>query len=299
MKAMKFKLSGVLVLLVSLVLPAAGPSVLYSAPEGEALNWETDWNKAFKDAAAAKRPVLVDFYTDWCPPCKKLAAVTFVDENMIGYFNKENYMLIKINPEKDRVAEDKFKVYSYPTLVVFNPAGAETDRILGFRTAEELIKILEDLKKGIGTLEDLLNRLEKIKEEKTQAAFDLRLEILAKYIARAAFPEALAMVDKIVALDKDNALKQASAALFQKGFIYYKWKKYKEAIDALTAIQKVYPEAAEAEEGYAAAAYYSEKLKDPALTLKILKEYVKLFPGTEYSESARKKIAELEKSAGN
>ncbi len=270
--------------------------LLLPADSETSLTWETDWNNTLKQAAQAQRPVFMDFYTDWCPPCKKLAAVTFPDPRMIDYFKKENYLLIKVNPEKDRAAEEKFKVYSYPTLIVFNPQGVEIDRVLGFRTAEELIEVLEEVKKGIGTLEDLLHRYEKVKGRKTAETIDLMSKIMEKYIARADYSKALEMVAQVVEADKDNSQKQASAALFQKGYIYYKWKKYPEAIEALTSIHKIYPASEEAEEGYAAAAFYSEKLKDPALTLKMLRDLVKIFPKGKYLQEGLKKIEELEKS---
>ncbi|NIM16010.1 MAG: thioredoxin fold domain-containing protein [Candidatus Aminicenantes bacterium] len=259
------------------------------------ITWETDWQKALKNAAANKQPVMMDFYTDWCPPCKRLTKTTFVDPKMINYFKKENYVLIKVNPEKDRAAENKFKVYSYPTLVIFNAKGNEIDRILGYQSTEELVKALEDLKKGIGTLEDLLNRYKKVKEKKTKETFGLMFRILDKYIARADYPDGLNLIGKIVEMDKDNAQKQASAALYQKGYIYYKWKKYKEAVNALLAIHKVYPDSREAFSGFAAAAYYSEKLNEPSLTLKILKDLVKRYPDNKNVERYKKKIEELEK----
>ena len=275
---------------------SAAQALLFPAAE---INWQTDWNSALQEAASAKRPVLMDFYTDWCPPCKKLASVTFKDNNMIDYFQKENYLLIKVNPEKDRLAEEKFKVYSYPTLVIFNGKGDEIDRLLGFKTTEQLVKALEDLKKGIGTLEDLLGRYEKNREQKTPEHFDLMFKIMRKYIARADYPEALDFVGRIVALDKDNTQKQASAAIYQKGYIYYKWKKYKEAVETLLSIQQAYPDSEDAEEGFAAAAIYSEKLDDPDRSLQILKDFVKQYPHSKYAAEAQKEIAKLEKPANH
>jgi thiol-disulfide isomerase/thioredoxin len=266
---------------------------------GTGVAWETDWSKALTGAAAASRPVLADFYTDWCPHCKKLDAVTFIDNSVIDYFNKENWVLVKINPEKDRTAEEKFKVYSYPTLIIFNAKGAEIDRILGFQAPADLIGALENLKKGIGTLEDLLGRQAKTKGQKTKENFELMSKIMEKYIARADYPAALEVVAQVVELDKDNAQKQASSALYQKGYIYYKWKKYKEAIDALLYIHQVYPGSEDAVEGYAAAAYYAGKIKDPGLALKIYREFLKTYPNSQYAEESKEKIAELEKTIDN
>lgn len=258
-------------------------------------NWKTDWKMSLKEAAANNQPVLIDFYTDWCPPCKKLNKTTFVDPKMNEFFRKEKYVLVKVNPEKDRVAESKFKVYSYPTLVLFNGKGKEIDRILGYRTTAQLIEALENLKKGIGTLEDLLAQQKKVAGQKTDENFKLMFKILEKYTARADYPQGLELIGKIIELDKDNGKKQASAAMFQRGYIFYKWKKYKEAVEALTSIHQVYPESEEAVGGFSAAAYYSTKLDDPALTLKIYKKLVKKYPDNKAAEYAAKQIVKLEK----
>jgi len=276
------------------IIVVIGQSLAFSNDRKETLHWETDWNKALKEAAQSQRPVLMDFYTDWCPPCKKLAGSTFTDKTMIDYFYKENYVLIKVNPEKDRIAEEKFKVYSYPTLLIFNTAGVEIDRILGFRTAADLIKALEDIKKGIGTLEDLLRRLEKVKDDRTKDSFELRWEVMSKYIASADYPQALAHAEKIIELDRDNSLKQASLALYQKGYIHYKWKKYKKALEILTGICETYPNSDEAEEGYADACIYSKAMEDPQFTKKLMKDFVKKFPKSKYTEPFRKIISSIE-----
>ncbi|MCP5050811.1 MAG: thioredoxin fold domain-containing protein [bacterium] len=258
------------------------------------LDFKTDWAKELKDAAANGKPVFMDFYTDWCPPCKLLNSTTFKDQAMAGYFKKENYVLIKVNPEKDRVAESKFNVYSYPTLVVFDKKGKEIDRILGYRTAEEMIKLLSDLQKGIGTIEDYLNRYRKTKGKATEENFEIISTLTNKYIAKAEYPQALELVDEVVKLDKDNGHKKAAGALFQKGYIYYKWKKFHKAIDELLAIHKVFPKSGEAVDAFNLAATCSYKLKDKALNLKIWKIYVKAYPKGKNIENTKELIAQLE-----
>lgn len=268
-------------------------ALLFSAGT-DGINWQSDWKTALKTAAEKKQPVFMDFYTDWCPHCKRLDADTFVDKKVIDYFKKENFVMLKINPEIDRAAENTFNVFSYPTLVIFKHDGTEWDRMLGFKSPDDLIAALEDLKKGIGTLDDLLGKYNKFdKADNSDKKFELMFAVNDKYMARADYPEALEMIERIIELDKDNAKKQASAAMYQRGYIYYKWKKFQKAIDALVSIHTAYPESEEAEGGYGAAAYYSEKLNDPALTLKLLKEFVKKFPNSKYIERFQKKIKKI------
>ncbi len=268
-------------------------SLLFSAG---ALKWETDWESSLKTAIEKKQPVFIKFYTDWCPPCKRMAAVTFKDAGMIDYLIMENFLMIKINPEKDRVAESKFKVYSYPTMVVFKADGKELDRILGYQSPKDLIGLLDNLKKGIGTLDDLLGKLEKFKkDDSSDEKFKLIFKIIDKYIARADYPDALKLVDSIIALDKNNAKKQAAAALFQSGYIYYKWKKFQKAIDVLISVHKTFPGSEQAEEAFGAAAYYADKTKDKKIIRNVLELYLKTFPKGKYAEKFKKKMQKIGK----
>jgi len=274
----------------------ASQALLFSAGT-DGINWQSDWKTALKTAAEKKQPVFMDFYTDWCPHCKRLDADTFVDKKMIDYFKKENFVMLKVNPEIDRAAENTFNVFSYPTLVIFKHDGTEWDRMLGFKSPDDLIAALDNLKKGIGTLDDLLGKYNKLdKADNSDNKFELMFGINDKYMARADYPEALEMIDRIIELDKDNAKKRASAAMHQRGYIYYKWKKFQKAVDALVSIHTVYPGSEEDEGGYGAAVYYSEKLNDPALTLKLLKEFVKKFPNSKYIERFEKKIKKIEEN---
>ena len=280
----------------ALLLLFVSQALLFSAGTG-GIKWQSDWKTTLKTAVENKQPVFIDFYTDWCPPCKRLAAETFVDKKMIDYFKKENFVMLKVNPEKDRAAESTFKVYSYPTLVIFKTDGSEWDRMLGFKNTHEMITALDNLKKGIGTLDDLLGKYKKIdKKDKSDKKFEIMFGINDKYMARADYTDALKMIDRIIELDKDNAKKKASAAMFQRGYVYYKWKKFQKAIDALVSIHTVYPQSEEAEGGYAAAAYYSEKLDNPALTLKLMKAFMKKFPNSKYIKRFEKKIKKLEEN---
>jgi len=84
----------------------------------------------------AKGRVLLDFYADWCGPCKMLAPV--LDE----LSEKEpEIKILKINVDTDRELATKFEIRSIPTLIVME-GGEEKFRSLGYKTLEELITML-------------------------------------------------------------------------------------------------------------------------------------------------------------
>lgn len=90
------------------------------------VKWHT-FTEGIKKAKAEKKPILVDFYTDWCTYCKKMEKETYSQKNLYDYLNK-NFINIKVNAESQKkvkfagkdVTEQElamgFQVNSYPTM---------------------------------------------------------------------------------------------------------------------------------------------------------------------------------------
>lgn len=72
--------------------------------------------KSFFDLVKnSKKPILVDFYADWCGPCKMVSpAIEKVAKDFSG-----KVMTIKINVDKAQVAAAKYQIQSIPTIMMF------------------------------------------------------------------------------------------------------------------------------------------------------------------------------------
>ena len=92
------------------------------------LEKEEDFEKEIKEE------VVVDFYADWCGPCKMIGSI--LEE--IDSFN-----VLKINVDEFPDIARKFGIMSIPTLIKFK-GGEEVKKIVGLRTKEQLEEDFKD-----------------------------------------------------------------------------------------------------------------------------------------------------------
>lgn len=86
------------------------------------------------------QPVLVDFYADWCGPCRMLAPV--LEEIAREY--EGGVKVGKVNVDEQMELAQKFGVSNIPLLVVFKD-GQPVAKSLGYRPKEEIVNLLKDL----------------------------------------------------------------------------------------------------------------------------------------------------------
>ncbi|HOC44242.1 MAG TPA: thioredoxin family protein [Thermoanaerobaculales bacterium] len=96
------------------------------------VKWETDWSRAFERARREGKPVLVNFYAEWCVWCKHLETITFRDQKVAALLAERVVPLsVDIDGDVQQLIRDH-RIEAPPTIVVFDPAGAELGRIPGY-----------------------------------------------------------------------------------------------------------------------------------------------------------------------
>ena len=86
----------------------------------------------------ADKPVLLDFYADWCGPCKMLAPVL----HEIAEENAGTLKVGKINVDEQMELAMRFQVSNIPMLVVFKD-GKAVARSVGYQSKSEIVAMVE------------------------------------------------------------------------------------------------------------------------------------------------------------
>ena len=86
------------------------------------------------------KPVLVDFWAEWCGPCRQIAPSL----EAIAAEHAEQITIVKLNIDENPVTAAKYGVMSIPTLNVYK-GGEVVKTIVGARPKAALLKELEDL----------------------------------------------------------------------------------------------------------------------------------------------------------
>ena len=101
------------------------------------------------DATLAKstRPVMLDFYADWCVSCKEMEAFTFVDPRVAQRMGQMLLLQVDVtaNNADDRALMKRFKLFGPPGIIFFAAGGAERRdiRVVGFQDANRFTATLD------------------------------------------------------------------------------------------------------------------------------------------------------------
>ena len=93
---------------------------------------------SFKKVITSETPVLVDFFADWCGPCKMLAPILKDVKEELG----DAVKIVKIDVDKNQSIASKYNVRGVPTMLLFKD-GKQVWRQSGVLQKKEIIEVIQ------------------------------------------------------------------------------------------------------------------------------------------------------------
>ncbi|HEX5602937.1 MAG TPA: thioredoxin [Pyrinomonadaceae bacterium] len=91
-----------------------------------------------KDVLGSGKPVLVDFWAEWCAPCRMLAPTVAAVAEHYG----DNASVVKLNVDDNPSTAQRYGIKGIPTLILFRD-GKEEERVVGATSKESIMRMIE------------------------------------------------------------------------------------------------------------------------------------------------------------
>lgn len=223
MRLAPWRIGAILVCALSVALPAFADDKEKDkgGKDRKEIAWAKTFAAAVKEAKKADKPIMVDFYTDWCGWCKKLDADTYPDPKVVG--TAEKFVSVKLDAEDKAEGQKTYERYKsqiegFPTILFLNADAIDLDKdkaargevvgkIVGYMTAEpfaaEMKKHAETYTKVAAARRELPDL--KAKYEKDGKDLANLGKLIVAYHDRGDADKARDLLKAGEALDADNA----------------------------------------------------------------------------------------------
>jgi len=119
---------------------------------GPGISWNTYSEKLLQDAIAQSKPVIIDFYAEWCAPCRKFEEIVFHHPDVVRQ-GKEDFIMVKVdvtkggNPFNEQLLK-QYDIKGVPTIVFLDAFGVErTDlRLVDFFPPDKFLVNMSSVK---------------------------------------------------------------------------------------------------------------------------------------------------------
>ena len=108
------------------------------------IRWERHFEEALRKARSSRKPLMIDFWAEWCGWCQRLDQTTYLDPDVIKL--AEGFVAVKVNtegsPHEAEVAL-RYDVASLPTIAFVSPGGRLITRLTGYQGPGQFPRTLE------------------------------------------------------------------------------------------------------------------------------------------------------------
>ncbi|MFO7891203.1 MAG: thioredoxin family protein [bacterium] len=139
-----------LMLLLTLLINCSGKQESTDEKEVKKIAWLHDLDKAKEMAKSRNKPLMIDFYAEWCPPCIKMKDSTFTDRTVME--KSQHFIPVKIDVDKQGDVADnyqsnasKYGGIGIPNILFISPDSIELAHPIGYKNPDEFITIMDSV----------------------------------------------------------------------------------------------------------------------------------------------------------
>ena len=199
------------------------------------LKWLRSYARAVAVAKKQNKLIIADLYTNWCFWCVVMDEQTFHDPLVVERMG-ERYVWLRLNTETEEdgsILAGQFRVLSYPTTVVFEPAEELFEKISGFRLPADFQEAVSQADRRLRALMELRDRV-----RTNPGDSSLKFDLAHKYLARREYGHA----EKYYrALINDGTVDQLDECYFSLALCLASQWKEAEAAPYLAQLRERFP----------------------------------------------------------
>jgi len=141
----------VLRMAIAILLLVAGVAFAIPKRHGSAVSWDNFDARSLAAASAAHKPVIIDFYADWCIPGKELDEKTFSNPDVaseLDRFTRVKADLTKPEDPEVQKLTKQYQIVGVPTLIFLDSSGHELNapRLIGFEPPQQFLARLKQVR---------------------------------------------------------------------------------------------------------------------------------------------------------
>ncbi len=112
-------------------------------PSGPSVAWHTSFKDALALAQKTGKPLMADFYADWCGPCKAMDAYTWTDASVVE--ESKNVIAVKVDIDAPENAEitRRYKINPLPCIIWMDSQGNEKGRNEGAVGPQDMLLLMQ------------------------------------------------------------------------------------------------------------------------------------------------------------
>jgi thiol-disulfide isomerase/thioredoxin len=107
------------------------------------IQWVRSYSEGMNLAKESNRPVLVDFWSEWCLPCRQMDKDVYTDLKLIEAARR--FVFIRVDADSDRATTLRFGIKALPMKLFLDPRETILLQVKGFTKASELLDMMKQI----------------------------------------------------------------------------------------------------------------------------------------------------------